>query len=63
MGGGDEMEALVDEIIKRCPGEVEKYKAGKVQLIGFFIGQLMKASKGRADQKTARELIQKKLEA
>ncbi len=63
IGGGGELEKLIDEILENCPSEVEKYRAGKVQLLGFFMGQLMKATQGRADQKAARELFQKKLEA
>ncbi len=56
-----ELEALVDEVLAENPAEVEKYRAGKVQLIGFFIGQVMKRSRGKANPKVVKEILQKKL--
>ncbi len=55
------LEPIVDEIIKDNPDEVARYKEGKKQLIGFFIGQAMKASKGKANPKLVKDLITKKL--
>ncbi|MCG8374277.1 MAG: Asp-tRNA(Asn)/Glu-tRNA(Gln) amidotransferase subunit GatB [Balneolales bacterium] len=55
------LEGLVDEIIADNPDEVEKYKAGKKQLMGFFVGQAMKASKGKANPKMVTSLVSKKL--
>jgi aspartyl-tRNA(Asn)/glutamyl-tRNA(Gln) amidotransferase subunit B len=43
------------------PDEVNRYKSGEQQLIGFFMGQLMKASKGKLDPKTANQLLREKL--
>jgi len=57
-----EIERIVEEVIAESPGEVEKYRAGKTQLLGFFIGQVMKKSRGKANPKKAGELIRKKLE-
>ncbi|MEX2603735.1 MAG: Asp-tRNA(Asn)/Glu-tRNA(Gln) amidotransferase subunit GatB [Gracilimonas sp.] len=55
------LEPIVDEIIKDNPDEVARYKDGKKQLIGFFVGQAMKASKGKANPKLVKDLITKKL--
>lgn len=57
----DFLEPIVDEIIKDNPDEVARYKEGKKQLIGFFIGQAMQASKGKANPKLVKDLITKKL--
>lgn len=56
------LEPIVDEIITANPDEVERYKAGKKQLIGFFVGQAMKASKGQANPQLVKELITNKLD-
>ena len=52
---------FIQEVIQSNPSEVERYKNGEKQLIGFFMGQLMKASKGKADPKVANSLIREKL--
>ncbi len=56
------IESIVDEIIKNNPDEVQRYKEGKKQLMGFFVGQAMKASKGQANPKLVTEMVRKKLE-
>ncbi len=56
------LEELVDEIIANNPDEVERFKAGKKQLMGFFVGQAMKASKGKANPKMVTQMVTKKLE-
>jgi len=55
------IEALVDEVIANNPAQVEQYKGGKEQLIGFFVGQIMKASKGKANPAQVNEMLKKKL--
>lgn len=55
------LEELVDKIIAENPDEVERFKAGKKQLMGFFVGQAMKASQGKANPKMITEMINKKL--
>jgi Asp-tRNA(Asn)/Glu-tRNA(Gln) amidotransferase B subunit len=42
---------------------VESYRAGKTGLLGFFVGQVMKATNGKADARVVNELVRKKLEA
>ncbi len=56
------LEELVDEIIANNPDEVERYRGGKKQLMGFFVGQAMKASKGKANPKMVTQMVAKKLE-
>ena len=56
------LEPLVDEIIANNPDEVQKFKEGKKQLMGFFVGQAMKASKGKANPKLVTEMVTKKLQ-
>jgi aspartyl-tRNA(Asn)/glutamyl-tRNA(Gln) amidotransferase subunit B len=42
------IEAMIDAIIAANPGQVEQYRAGKDKLFGFFVGQVMKQSQGKA---------------
>ena len=44
-----EIEKIVDEVIASSPKELEQYRAGKASLIGYFVGQVMKRSNGRAN--------------
>lgn len=53
---------LVDEIITSNPQQVEQYRGGKVKLFGFFVGQAMKKSKGKANPKVLNDIIKEKLE-
>jgi aspartyl-tRNA(Asn)/glutamyl-tRNA(Gln) amidotransferase subunit B len=56
------IEALIDEVIAANPKQVEQYRGGKKTLAGFFVGQVMKASKGQANPGLLNELVVKKLE-
>jgi aspartyl-tRNA(Asn)/glutamyl-tRNA(Gln) amidotransferase subunit B len=56
------IEAMIDEVIAANPKQVEQYRAGKKTLAGFFVGQVMKASKGQANPALLNELVMKKLE-
>jgi len=53
--------ALVDQAIAANPDKVEEFKAGKTKLIGFFVGQVMKASQGKANPKSVNALLQERL--
>jgi aspartyl-tRNA(Asn)/glutamyl-tRNA(Gln) amidotransferase subunit B len=57
------IEKIIDEIIAANPRQVEQYRAGKKTVIGFFVGQVMKASKGQANPQMVNELLTKKLES
>ncbi len=56
------LEKIIDEIIAANPKQVEQYKAGKKTVIGFFVGQVMKASKGQANPQMVNELLARKLD-
>ena len=55
------VESIVDEIIANNPQQVKLYKEGKTKLLGFFVGQAMKQSKGKANPKQVNEVVIKKL--
>ncbi|MEA1893498.1 MAG: Asp-tRNA(Asn)/Glu-tRNA(Gln) amidotransferase subunit GatB [Campylobacterota bacterium] len=55
------IEAMCDEIIFANPDKVEQYKGGKDKLFGFFVGQVMKASKGSANPQAVNEVLKEKL--
>jgi len=57
------IEKIIDEIIAANPKQVEQYRAGKKTVIGFFVGQVMKVSKGQANPQMVNELLAKKLES
>ena len=56
-----ELEKLVDNVISSNPENVEKYKNGKDKLFGFFVGEAMKLSKGKANPKVLNKLLKSKL--
>ena len=53
---------IVEKVVNSHPAEIEAYRNGKTNLLGFFVGQVMKETKGRANPKTVNELIRKILE-
>jgi aspartyl-tRNA(Asn)/glutamyl-tRNA(Gln) amidotransferase subunit B len=55
------IEKMVDEIIAANPKQVEQYHAGKTTMLGFFVGQVMKASKGQAKPELVNELVKQRL--
>lgn len=57
------IEKLIDEVIAANPTQVAQYKAGKKTVAGFFVGQVMRASKGQANPALLNELVTKKLDA
>lgn len=56
-----EIEALVEQVVNDNPGQVEQYKSGKDKVFGFFVGQVMKLSKGKANPKQVNDLLKDKL--
>ena len=56
------IEKLIDDVIAANPKQVEQYRAGKKTMAGFFVGQVMKASKGQANPALLNELVAKKLD-
>lgn len=55
------LEAAIDRVIAENPKELEQYRSGKTKLLGFFVGQVMKQTEGRADPKLTNQLLNKKL--
>lgn len=58
-----EIERIVAEVMAANPKQLEQYRAGKTGLIGFFVGQVMKASQGKANPKLVNEVLTEKLKA
>jgi aspartyl-tRNA(Asn)/glutamyl-tRNA(Gln) amidotransferase subunit B len=58
-----ELEKHVSAVISANPGEVEKYRGGKAGLLGFFVGQVMKATRGKANPALVNKLLKEKLDA
>lgn len=55
------IEAIIDDVIAKNPGQLGQYRAGKEQLLGFFVGQVMQASRGKANPAQVNELLKAKL--
>ena len=55
------LDGIVDKILAASPKEVESYRGGKTGLLSFFVGQVMKESKGKANPKIVQEALKKKL--
>ena len=56
-----ELEKLIDKVISENPDKVKEYKSGKDKLFGFFVGQAMKISNGKANPQLVNEILKKKL--
>jgi len=56
------LEKIIDEILAANPKQLEQYRGGKKTMLGFFVGQVMKASKGQASPQIVNELLTRKLE-
>jgi aspartyl-tRNA(Asn)/glutamyl-tRNA(Gln) amidotransferase subunit B len=56
-----ELEPVVERILAANPGQVEAYRGGKEGLLGFFVGQVMKETQGKADPRVVNELVREKL--
>ena len=55
------LEKIVDDVLAANPKQLEQYRAGKKTMLGFFVGQVMKASKGQANPQLVNEVLSKKL--
>ncbi|AKQ45501.1 glutamyl-tRNA amidotransferase [Rufibacter radiotolerans] len=56
------LQAIIDSVLAANPGKVAEYKAGKASLLGMFMGDLMKQTKGKADPKIANKLLKESLD-
>ncbi len=57
------LEKVVDEVLRSSPKQVEQYKSGKTTVIGYLVGQAMKATRGQANPQALNELLKRKLDA
>ena len=57
------IEAIVAEILSEAPQQVEQYKNGKTKVVGFFVGQVMKKTKGKANPQVVNDVLKKALES
>jgi aspartyl-tRNA(Asn)/glutamyl-tRNA(Gln) amidotransferase subunit B len=58
---GGELDRFIDEVIDEHPAEVERFRKGEEKLLGFFVGQVMKKSRGKANPKKTGEMLRKRL--
>ncbi len=58
----NEIQALVEQAVNKFPEKIAEYKNGKVGLLGLFVGEVMKLSKGKADPKVVNQLVKEQLE-
>jgi aspartyl-tRNA(Asn)/glutamyl-tRNA(Gln) amidotransferase subunit B len=56
-----EIDRLIDEVMTANAAQVDQYRSGKETLFGFFVGQIMKASKGKANPKVVNDRLREKL--
>jgi aspartyl-tRNA(Asn)/glutamyl-tRNA(Gln) amidotransferase subunit B len=61
VSSSSEIESWVNEVLNKMPGKISEYKKGKKGLIGLFVGEVKKISKGKADPKIVTELLEQKL--
>jgi aspartyl-tRNA(Asn)/glutamyl-tRNA(Gln) amidotransferase subunit B len=61
VSGSADIEAWVNEVVNKLPEKVAEYKKGKKGLIGLFVGEVKKASKGKADPKVVTQILEEKL--
>ena len=55
------LESTIDDVLKTSPNQIEQYKGGKEKLFGYFVGQTMKATQGKANPQLVNEILKKKL--
>ena len=57
----DEIGKVIDNVLADHPSEIDEYRAGKEKLLGFFIGQVMKRTRGKANPKMVNEILKERL--
>ncbi len=59
----ERLEPIIREVMGANGGQVEAYRGGRTNLFGFFVGQVMKATGGKADAQLVKQMLQERLEA
>jgi len=55
------IESVIEEVLQANPSEVEQYRGGKQKLLGFFVGEVMKRTRGKANPRLVNEILRGKL--
>jgi len=63
MSDTGELTGIIEEVVASNPKQVEQYKGGKTTVLGYFVGQVMRVTRGQADPKTVNRLLREKLDA
>ncbi len=58
----EDLQGFINSVLEKFPAKVNEYKGGKVGLLGMFVGEVMKASKGKADPKLLNTLVKETLD-
>ncbi len=58
----DAIEAIIDEVLARSAAQIEQYKSGQTKVFGYFVGQVMKATQGKANPQQVNEILKRKLD-
>lgn len=58
----DQLEAVLEKVLERCTDQVEDYKRGKTQVLGFLVGQVMRETGGKANPRLVQQLLKERLE-
>jgi aspartyl-tRNA(Asn)/glutamyl-tRNA(Gln) amidotransferase subunit B len=56
------LQKIIDDVLAKNAGQVATYKGGKTSVLGFFVGQVMKATRGQANPQVVNDLLKKALE-
>jgi aspartyl-tRNA(Asn)/glutamyl-tRNA(Gln) amidotransferase subunit B len=62
MSDSGELERLAKDLVEKNPKQVAQYRAGKTQMLGFFVGQIMKATNGSANPALVNDILKRLLE-
>ena len=57
------IEPIIDEVLARSKAQIEQYKSGQNKVFGYFVGQVMKATQGKANPQQVNEILKRKLDA
>ena len=57
-----ELESIVDEVLSMSPDQVEQYRGGQTKVLGYFVGQVMKATQGKANPQQVNAILKDKLD-
>ena len=56
------LEAIVDEVLSRSQGQIDQYRGGQTKVLGYFVGQVMKATQGKANPQQVNAILKDKLD-